>query len=251
MRCKDRNFLAVELAVAPTVEVEEEVAAARRLEQLVGVPCLRAQLQVRVDEGVDEGVDVGGDPTLGCVCRRAASGRQVESPAAPLRRQLRLALAASRLAALRQQLVPDERPVASWRRLRRCAAPTTSDRGVGGGILALPCRTTPCEIPNPKAQEAKADLFRAQNSRFRSQIPRPKKLELTCFGLSRVVIGRDIELDRELDRELEKGRILVSQPKNTSQIQQSTSQIQQSRIQERGDFKSQEPKSRTSGLGRF
>ena len=42
VRCKDRNLLAVELAVAPTVEAEEEVAAARRLEQLVGVSCLRA-----------------------------------------------------------------------------------------------------------------------------------------------------------------------------------------------------------------
>ena len=57
---------------------------------------------------VDEGVDVGGHPPLRCVRRRATTRRQVECPAAPLRRQLRLALAARKLAALRQQLVPDE-----------------------------------------------------------------------------------------------------------------------------------------------
>ena len=130
-----RGLVALELAVAPTVEVEEQVAAARRLEQLVGVPLERAKLHVDVDEGVD----VGGHPPLRCVRRRATTRRQVECPAAPLRRQLRLALAAPKLATLRQQLVPDETPVASWRRLRRCAAPPTrseGDMGVGGGILA-------------------------------------------------------------------------------------------------------------------
>ena len=119
-----RDLLALEGAVAPTVEVEKQVAAARRVEQLVGVRRRRAQLHVDVDEGVD----VGGDPPFRCVRCRVASGRQVECPAAPLRRQLCLALAAPKLAALREELVPDEAPVDDGRRrLRRCAAPSRNE----------------------------------------------------------------------------------------------------------------------------